>query len=202
MEYPSDLVKEAVETISKLPGIGKKTALRLVLFLLKQDKGFTQELSRSLLELRNKTKYCATCHIISDSTDCTCKTITRDSTTICVVEDTPEVIAIRNTGQFSGLFHVLGGVIAPLQGIGPDKLNIISLLDRIADSKGEVQEVILALSPTMEGDTTSFYLSKKLSSFNVKITSIARGIPIGGELEYADEVTLGRSILSRTPYSN
>lgn len=200
MNFPPKLVENAIEEISKLPGIGKKTALRLVLHLLKQDKITTTHLSEALNRLREDTQYCSTCHIISDTTDCTCKTIKRELTTICVVQDTPDVIAIENTAQYRGLYHVLGGVISPIEGIGPDELNIDTLIKRIKDSEPKIEEVILALNPTMEGDTTAFYLTKKLKEFEVKVTSIARGIPIGGELEFADEVTLGRSIMTRTTY--
>ncbi len=200
MNFPPKLVENAIEEISKLPGIGKKTALRLVLHLLKQDKMTTTHLSYALNRLREDTQYCDTCHIISDTTDCTCKTIKRDLSTICVVEDTPDVIAIENTAQYRGLYHVLGGVISPIEGIGPEELNIETLIKRLKDSEPKIEEVILALNPTMEGDTTAFYLTKKFKEFGIKITSIARGIPIGGELEFADEVTLGRSIMTRTTY--
>ncbi|MFT7149951.1 MAG: recombination protein RecR [Nonlabens sp.] len=200
MNFPPKLVENAIEEISKLPGIGKKTALRLVLHLLKQDKMTTTHLSDALNRLREDIQYCDTCHIISDTTDCTCKTIKRDLTTICVVEDTPDVIAIENTAQYRGLYHVLGGVISPIEGIGPEELNIETLIKRLKDSEPKIEEVILALNPTMEGDTTAFYLTKKFKEFGIKITSIARGIPIGGELEFADEVTLGRSIITRTTY--
>lgn len=200
MNFPPKLVENAIEEISKLPGIGKKTALRLVLHLLKQDKEATLNLSDALNQLREETKYCNTCHIISDTSDCTCRTIKRELSTICVVQDTPDVIAIENTGQYRGLYHVLGGVISPIEGIGPEELNIDTLINRIKDSEPKIEEVILALNPTMEGDTTAFYLTKKLKEFGVRMTSIARGIPIGGELEFADEVTLGRSIMTRTNY--
>ena len=200
MQYPSKLIEDAVNEISKLPGIGKKTALRLALYLLKQEESSTDSLSTALLELRKRTKYCKICHIISDSEDCTCESIRKDASLLCVVEDTPDVIAIQNTAQFSGYFHVLGGIISPIQGIGPDDLNIKSLLERVQKSNGTIKEVILALSPTMEGDTTSFYIAKKLKPYHVKITTIARGVPIGGELEYTDEITLGRSIAQRLLY--
>lgn len=200
MEYPSKLIEEAVNEISKLPGIGKKTAIRLALHLLKQPKGDTQLLSQALTKLREDTRYCGTCHIISDTEDCTCRTIRKDLSTICVVEDTPDVMAIQNTGQYNGLYHVLGGIISPMDGIGPEDVHIDSLVKRIAESNGEVKEVILALSTTMEGDTTAFYIIKKLQPYGIKITTIARGIPIGGELEYTDELTLGRSIITRTVY--
>lgn len=200
MQYPSKLVEDAVNEISRLPGIGKKTALRLTLHLLKQDEMATEQLSEAILNLRKKTKYCRICHIISDSEDCTCESLKKDVTQLCVVEDTPDVIAIQNTSQFFGYFHVLGGVISPIKGIGPSELNIDSLIKRIEKEDNVIKEVILALSPTMEGDTTSFYIAKKLKPFGVKITTIARGVPIGGELEYTDEITLGRSIVQRLSY--
>ena len=200
MEYPSKLIEDAVNEISKLPGIGKKTALRLALHLLKQEEPVTENLSSALIDLRQKTKYCKICHIISDSEECTCESIRKDASLICVVEDTPDVIAIQNTAQFHGYFHVLGGIISPIEGIGPNELNIDSLIDRVKKSEGIIKEVILALSPTMEGDTTSFYIAKKLKPFNLKITTIARGVPIGSELEYTDEITLGRSIAKRLNY--
>ncbi|MBL6446583.1 recombination protein RecR [Fulvivirga sp. 29W222] len=201
MEYPSRLIENAVGEISKLPGIGKKTALRLVLHLLKEPEGTTAELTEALTELRTKIKYCKDCHNISDDEVCNiCASHRRDRSIICVVEDTRDVLAIENTAQYTGLYHILGGVISPIEGIGPSELNIDQLLQRIENNKNEVKEVIFALSPTMEGDTTAFYLTKKLRQFGVKISTIARGIPIGGELEYTDEITLGRSILSRTAY--
>lgn len=200
MEYPSKLVEKAVEEISKLPGIGKKTALRLALHLLKQPEENSVSLSTSLTELRQNIKYCKTCHIIADTEDCTCKTISRDVSTVCVVEDTPDVLAIRNTGQYNGLFHVLGGRISPIDGIGPDNIKIDTLIERVKASNGEIKEIILALSSTMEGDTTAFYITKMLKPTGVKVTTIARGIPVGGELEYADELTLGRSIATRTAF--
>ncbi len=200
MEYPSKLIEDAVTEISKLPGIGKKTALRLALHLLKQEKPVTDQLSTALINLRQKTKYCKICHIIADSEDCTCESIRKDASILCVVEDTPDVIAIQNTSQFYGYYHVLGGIISPIEGIGPNELNIDSLVTRVKKSEGTITEVLLALSPTMEGDTTSFYIAKKLKPFNLKITTIARGVPIGGELEYTDEITLGRSIVQRLKY--
>ena len=200
MEYPSKLIEDAVNEISKLPGIGKKTALRLALYLLKQEEPVTENLSSALLNLRQKTKYCKICHIISDSEDCTCESLRKDASLLCVVEDTPDVIAIQNTAQFYGYFHVLGGIISPIAGIGPNELNIKSLIERVKKSEGTIKEVLLALSPTMEGDTTSFYIANKLQPFNLKITTIARGVPIGGELEYTDEITLGRSIARRLNY--
>lgn len=200
MNFPPKHVEAAIEEISKLPGIGKKTALRLVLHLLKQDNKVSSDLAESIVSLREEIKYCATCHIISDTTDCTCKTIKRELNVVCIVQDTPDVIAIENTHQYRGLYHVLGGLISPIEGIGPEEINIESLINRIKNSEPQIEEVILALNPTMEGDTTAFYLTRKLKEFNVKVTSIARGIPIGGELEYADELTLGRSIITRTTY--
>ena len=200
MEYPSKLIETAVEEISKLPGIGKKTALRLALYLLKQDPAETTQLSDALINLREKTKYCKICHIISDSEDCTCENLNRDRSIICVVEDTPDAIAIQNTAQYNGYFHILGGVISPLEGIGPSDINIETLLKRVNQADANINEVILALSPTMEGDTTAFYIAKKLKDTGVKITTIARGVPIGGELEYTDEITLGRSIVQRLVY--
>ena len=201
MEFPSELIEEAVKEISKLPGIGKKTALRLALHLLKEKETETENLSSALVKLRRETKYCSICHVISHTTDSTCRTINRDTSLICVVVDTPDMLAIRSTGQFNGMFHVLGGVISPIEGKGPEDLHIDSLVNRIDNSEGEVREVILALSATMEGDTTAFYIAKRLKGAGVNVTSIARGIPVGGELEYADEVTLGRSIVTRTSYS-
>lgn len=197
MDFPSQLVERAVEEIAKLPGIGKKTALRLALHLLKQPEEMTDSLSAALKDLRDNIKYCSTCHIIADTEACTCQNAYRDTTVICVVEDTPDVLAIRNTGQYNGLFHVLGGRISPMDGIGPENVNINSLISRVKDDP-QVKEIILALSATMEGDTTSFYIKKLLKDYPIKVTTIARGIPVGSELEFADEVTLGRSIATRT----
>lgn len=200
MIFPSKLIEEAVNEFSKLPGVGKKTALRLVLHLLKEDNDFTTSLTGALNNLRSNIKYCKNCFNISDAETCSiCSSSRRDSSTICVVEDMPDVLAIENTGQYNGLYHVLGGIISPLKGIGPADLKVDPLITRAGN--GEVKEIILALSPTMEGDTTSFYITKKLKELNLKITTIARGVPIGGELEYTDEVTLGRSIITRTIYS-
>lgn len=201
MEYPSKLVENAVNEISRLPGIGKKTALRLVLHLLKENENTTFALTEALNDLRSKIQYCSLCRNISDDTTCQiCSSHRRDKSLLCVVEDTRDVLAIENTAQYRGLYHVLGGVISPLDGIGPDELNIDLLIKRINSQDNEVKEVIFALSATMEGDTTAFYLTKKLKQFGLKISTIARGVPIGGELEYADEITLGRSIISRTAY--
>lgn len=199
MNYPSRLIEDAVNEIAKLPGIGKKTALRLALHLLKREEQQTRSLSDALLAMRTQSRFCVRCHTISDDELCTiCKSPKRDSGLLCVVVDTRDVLAIENTSQYTGVYHVLGGIISPLEGIGPADLTIDSLVNRI-ESEG-IQEVILALSPTMEGDTTAFYLQKKLRPAGVKISSIARGIPVGGDLEYADEVTLGRSIVSRVAY--
>jgi len=199
MEYPSKLVEKAVEEIAKLPGIGKRTALRLVFHLLKEEKGTVQELSKSLVELRENTVYCSQCHSISDTPIChICDSAYRSRDTICIVEDTRDILAIEGTSQYKGLYHVLGGIISPMDGIGPQQLNIQSLIQRAEREK--VKEVILALSPTMEGDTTAYYITKKLKELNIKVSTIARGIPVGGELEYTDEVTLGRSILSRVNF--
>jgi recombination protein RecR len=200
MEYPTVLIENAVNEISKLPGIGKKSALRVVLKLLKEKPDFTDSLAEALQKLRNETKYCRICHMINDTEDCTCITPKRDTSVICVVEDTPDIMAIQHTAQYNGLFHVIGGLISPIDGIGPDDLNIQSLIDRIQNAEYNVKEIILALSTNMEGDTTAFYLAKKLKSLNVKISTIARGIPIGGELEFTDEITLGRSIVKRISY--
>ena len=207
MNFPSKLIEEAVNEISKLPGIGKKSALRLTLHLLKRDEIQTQQLANALISMRTKTTYCRQCHNISDDVLCNiCTSPKRDAHILCIVEDTRDVLAIENTAQYRGLYHILGGIISPLEGIGPNDLNIETLMKRLsenADSPNDgtrTQEVILALSPTMEGDTTAFYLQKKMKQFPIKISTIARGIPIGGDLEYADEVTLGRSILSRIAY--
>ena len=200
MEYPSKLIEEAVNEVSKLPGIGKKTALRLVLHLVKENENKTLALTQALNKLRSNIRFCKTCLNISDDDTCAiCKSHRRDQSIVCVVEESNDVMAIENTAQYSGVYHVLGGVISPIQGIGPSDLKIESLVTRV--SKGDIKEVILALSPTMEGDTTSFYLHRKLKDFNVKVTSIARGVPVGGDLEYADEITLGRSITGRVLFS-
>jgi recombination protein RecR len=200
MEFPSKLIENAVDELAKLPGIGRKTALRLVLHLLKEETTETQSLSDALVKMREDITYCKNCHNISDTEICNiCANPLRDRSLLCVVSDIRDVIAIENTGQYKGLYHVLGGVISPIEGIGPSDLTIGSLVERLAD--GEVKEVVLAISPTMEGDTTAFYITRKLRDFKVRITSIARGVPVGGELEYTDEITLGRSIIERTSYS-
>ncbi|MFM1820946.1 MAG: hypothetical protein RLZZ402_1305 [Bacteroidota bacterium] len=197
--YPSKMIEQAVEEISKLPGIGKKSALRLALHLLKRPEAQSLQLAHAVVQLRTETKYCPQCHMISDGDLCgICASHKRDESIICVVEDLRDVLAIENTGQFMGLYHVLGGIISPLSGISPGDLTIETLVSRVAS--GKVSEVILGLSPTMEGDTTAFYLTKKLKEFPVKLSTIARGIPIGGDLEYTDEITLGRSIVGRVVY--
>jgi len=202
MNFPSKLLEEAVLEVSKLPGIGKKTALRLVLHLLKKESKDSESLAHALLNAREHIQYCTKCHTISDEIICDiCTSNKRDQRVICVVEDIRDVLAIENTNQYFGVYHVLGGVISPMERIGPEKLNIESLLTRIVTDT-EIKEVILGLSPTMEGDTTAFFITKKLKSYPIKISTIARGIPFGGELEYMDEVTLGRSIATRTLFEN
>lgn len=200
MEFPSRLLEQAVEQIAKLPGIGKKTALRLALHLVKEHPMYTTQLTEALGKLRTEIRLCNTCYNISDQEKCPlCQSPRRDKSIVCVVEDTRDVMAIENTAQYQGLYHVLGGVISPVNGIGPGDLRIEQLLQRVSEPGTEVREVVLAFSSTMEGDTTGFYIHKKLSSLPVKITSIARGIPVGGDLEFTDELTLGRSIVSRMP---
>ena len=199
MEYPSKLIENAVLELARLPGIGRKTALRLALHLLKAQTETTASLAEALAKMRFDITYCRTCHSISDSEECgICANKLRDHSMVCVVSDVRDVIAIENTGQFQGVYHVLGGVISPIEGIGPADLNIDSLVARAAAEETEIREIILAISPTMEGDTTAFYLSRRLRDLpDVHISTIARGIPMGGELEYADEITLGRSIVER-----
>lgn len=200
MQYPSQYIEKAVEEISKLPGIGRKTALRLALHLLRREESETTSLAQALVDLRTKIRYCNSCHNLSDTEICgICANPRRDASLICVVENPQDVMAIENTAQYHGLYHVLGGIISPIEGVGPSDLRIDSLLKRVAE--GGKKEVILAISPTMEGDTTAFYLTRKLQPHGVRISTIARGVPVGGELEYTDEITLGRSILSRTLYS-
>lgn len=199
-QYPSQLLEKAVGEFSKLPGIGRKTALRLVLYLLRQETSMVENFSNALTTLKHEVKYCKVCHNISDTETCLiCSNPNRDSSTICVVESIRDVMAIEATQQFNGLYHVLGGVISPMEGIGPSDLEIESLVDRV--KSGGVNEVIMALSSTMEGDTTNFYIFRKLSAEHVKMSVIARGISIGDELEYTDEVTLGRSIVNRTLFT-
>ena len=199
MEFSSKLLENAVNEMSQLPGIGKRTALRLVLHLLRQPKEQTSDLTKALLKMREEIKFCKSCHNISDVAFCEiCANPHRKTDIICVVEDIRDVMAIEDTGQFRGMYHVLGGVISPIEGIGPADLNITSLEARL--QKEETKEVIMAVSPTIEGDTTIFYISKRLKDMNVKVSTIARGVSFGGELEYADELTLGRSIVARIPY--
>ena len=199
MDFPSKLIENAVGELSRLPGIGRKTALRLALHLLKAEMDTTASLAEALAKMRFEITYCKTCHSISDAEECgICANKLRDHSLVCVVSDVRDVIAIENTGQYKGVYHVLGGVISPIEGIGPSDLHIDSLVARAAADDSELREVILAISPTMEGDTTAFYLSRRLRDLpNVHISTIARGIPMGGELEYADEITLGRSIVDR-----
>lgn len=195
--FPSKLLENAVNEFARLPGIGKKTALRLVLHLLKKEVGEVQRFSTSMTQLREEVKHCKICRNISDSDTCNiCSNPSRNSRLICVVENIRDVMSIENTQQYKGVYHVLGGIISPMDGIGPSDLEIDSLVSRV--EKGEADEVIFALSTTMEGDSTNFYLFKKLKNFNIKVTTLARGVSIGDELEYTDEVTLGRSIVNRT----
>jgi recombination protein RecR len=201
MDYPSKLIEEAVNQIAKLPGIGKKTALRLALHLIREKEQSTLSLTDALNNLRTKIKFCTQCHNIADSETCgICSSHKRDHGILCVVEDVKDVMAIENTAQYHGLYHVLGGVISPMNGIGPAELKIESLVSRLSN-QSDVRELILALSPTMEGDTTAFYINKRIKDVQIKVSVIARGIPVGGDLEYADEITLGRSILGRTLFN-
>lgn len=196
------MIEDAVSEVAKLPGIGKKTALRLVLHLVKENENKTVALTEALNRMRQNIRFCKTCHNISDEEECSiCKSHRRDKSVLCVVEETNDVMAIENTSQFTGVYHVLGGIISPMNGIGPADLKIDSLVDRVGKSQGAIKELILALSPTMEGDTTAFYINRRLKDCQVKITTIARGVSVGGDLEYTDEITLGRSILGRTLFS-
>jgi recombination protein RecR len=200
MNLPSKILSDAVNEIAKLPGIGKKSALRMVLYILKQDPHFAESLATSIVKLRNETHACQTCFNIADEKSCSvCLQRTRDRETICVVEQVADLLAVENTSQYNGLYHVLGGVISPIHGIGPSNINLDSLLHRV--QQGEIKEIILALSSTMEADTTAFYITKKLSAYPVKVSTIARGVPAGSEIEYTDEITLGRSITGRLAYS-
>lgn len=197
-QYPSKLLERAVQELSRLPGVGRKTALRYALYLLAQDKDVANSLGESLVKLRNEVKHCRVCHNISDNDICDiCADPQRDRSTICVVENIHSVMSIENTAQFHGLYHVLGGVISPVDGIGPSDLELGSLFDRV--EAGGIKEVILALNPTLEGDTTNFYISRRLAPTGVLLTVLARGVSVGDDLEYTDEVTLGRSIVARTP---
>ncbi|MBP6074361.1 MAG: recombination protein RecR [Flavobacterium sp.] len=199
MELPSKLVENAVNEMAQLPGIGKRTALRLVLHLLKQPLDQTEALAEALASMRKDIQFCQTCHTISDEEICSiCSNSARDASIICVVEDVRDVMAIENTNMFKGVYHVLGGKISPIEGIGPSQLKITSLVEKVKD--GRVSEIIFALSSTMEGDTTNFYIYKQLKDFTLKMSTIARGISVGDELEYADEITLGRSLLHRIPF--
>lgn len=201
MDFSSKYIQNAVDQFATLPGIGKRTALRLVLHLLKQEEQDVVKFSNSFTELMEHITYCGECNNISDTLLCEiCSNPNRDTATICVVEDLRDVMAIENTHNFKGLYHVLGGIISPMDGIGPNDLKINSLIDRI--DKNEVKEIIFALSATMEGDTTNFYIFKKLKDKDIRFSTIARGVAIGDELEYTDEITLGRSIVNRTPYEN
>lgn len=199
--YPSRLLENAVNEFSKLPGIGRKTALRLVLHLLRQDVREVEIFGQTMIQMRNEIKHCKVCHNISDSDICNiCATPSRIPSIVCVVENIKDVMSIENTHQFNGLYHVLGGIISPMDGIGPSDIEVDSLVERVRS--GHVTEVILALSTTMEGDTTNFFIFKKLKDFSVKITTLARGVSIGDELEYADEITLGRSIVNRQNFED
>lgn len=202
MDFSSKLIEEAVNQISKLPGIGKKTALRLVLHLIREKEENTFALTEALTRLRANIRFCSSCFNISDTEVCgICTSGKRDKSLVCVVEDARDVMAIENTAQYNGLYHVLGGVISPINGIGPADIKIESLINRLNHGQTDVKEVILALSPTMEGDTTAFYINKRIKELSVRVSVIARGIPVGGDLEYADEITLGRSILGRTLFN-
>jgi recombination protein RecR len=199
-QYPSALLEKAVGEFAKLPGIGKKTAMRLVLHLLRQESSVVEAFGNAIVTLKREVKYCKVCHNISDTDTCQlCSNPLRDASTVCVVENIRDVMAVEATQQFKGLYHVLGGVISPMDGVGPSDLQIESLVKRVEEES--VKEVILALSSTMEGDTTNFYIFRKLAKANVKLSVIARGISIGDELEYTDEVTLGRSIVNRTTFT-
>ena len=198
-QYPSQLLEKAVSEFSRLPGIGRKTALRLVLHLLRQPAEDVEQFASAVTRMKQEVKYCRVCHNISDTDVCSiCSDHRRDGSIVCVVENIQDVMAIENTQQYHGLYHVLGGIISPMDGIGPSDIEIASLVERV--EAGGIQEVILALSSTMEGDTTNFYISRKLEGTDVRLSIIARGISVGNELEYTDEVTLGRSILNRTPF--
>lgn len=200
-QYSSALLEKAVGEFAKLPGVGRKTALRLVLFMLRRSDEEVDQFVESVSKMKHEVKYCRVCHNISDTDVCPiCSDARRDASTICVVENVQDVLAVENTQQFHGLYHVLGGIISPMDGIGPSDIEIDSLVKRVAE--GGIKEVIFALSSTMEGDTTNFYISRKLADYPVQLSVIARGISVGDELEYTDEVTLGRSIINRTPFKN
>ena len=200
VNFSSSTIEKAVEQLSRFPGIGKKTALRMTLFLLKDKPEHVEMLAGAMVDLKTKVKFCSTCGNITESELCNiCTSVNRNKKLICVVKDFQDIISIENTGQFNGVYHVLGGVIAPMEGIGPDDLAISELLNRIKNEG--VEELVFALSANMEGDTTTFYIARKVEGLNLKMSAIARGIAVGGELEYADEITLGRSILNRVPYA-
>jgi recombination protein RecR len=200
-EYSSKLLENAVNELSRLPGIGNKTALRLVLHILKEDKLYADRLGNAIIDMRQNIKFCKKCNNISDNDICEiCSNHKRDENTICVVEDTRDVMAIENTAQYTGLYHVLGGIINPMEGIGPNDISIGKLIERI--NKEQIEEIILALPATVEGDTTNFYIYKMVKHFNIKVSVIARGIAIGDDLEYTDEITLGRSIINRLPFNS
>lgn len=200
-ELSSSLLENAVTELSRLPGIGRKTALRLALHILRQDASVGQQLGESIIRMRNEIRYCRMCHNISETDICPiCASPVRDRSVICVVENVQDVLSFERTGQYRGLYHVLNGLISPLDGIGPDQLEIASLTQRVAE--GDIKEVILALSATMEGDTTNFYIYRQLGRFDVEITQLARGVSVGNEIEYTDEVTLGRSLLNRTLFAD
>jgi len=199
-EFSSRLLEEAVTNFSRLPGVGRKTALRLALHLLRQDESVAMALGNSIINMRAGIRYCRVCHNISEDEVCAiCASPLRDARTVCVVESVKDVMIFENTGQYAGLYHVLGGVISPIDGIGPDKLEIDSLVERVRS--GAVDEVILALSATMEGDTTNYYIYRRLEETGVKVTQLSRGVSVGNEIEYTDEITLGRSLLNRIPFS-
>ena len=199
--FSSKLIEDAVNEFASLPGVGKKTALRFVLHLLKKDNAEVEKFGSAFIKLRNELRYCGNCHNISDKELCDiCSNENRDHSLVCVVEDIRDVMAIENTQQYKGVYHVLGGIISPMDGIGPSDLSIESLVEKVKN--GEIKEVMMALSTTMEGDTTNFYIYKRLKDHKITITTIARGVSIGDELAYADEITLGRSIVNRTPYEN
>lgn len=201
MNFSSKLLEQAVDQVSQLPGIGKRTALRLVLHLMRQPSEQTDDLTSALSKMRHDLKFCTQCHNVSDTSLCEiCMSHNRDETIVCVVEDIRDVMAIENTSQYRGLYHVLGGKISPMDGVGPQDLNVMSLVQRVKEK--EIKELIFALSPTIEGDTTNFYIFKQLGDLKINTSTIARGIAVGDELEFADEVTLGRSILHRVPYEN
>lgn len=200
-EFASSHLENAVNELSRLPGVGRKTALRLALHILRQDEKMGVSLGQSIIDMRRNVRYCSVCHNISETETCSiCADPRRDRTTVCVVESVKDVMSIENTRQYTGVYHVLGGVISPMDGVGPDQLEIASLVERVAS--GDVKEVILALSPTMEGDTTGFYIYRQLGTLPVKITQLARGVSVGNEIEYTDEITLGRSLLNRVLFAS